>query len=102
MSQALRFIGRRIDENDEFAEIVCRSASALALPSRRAVGVGNDVESSRIPTAIILQGVEPEGLAVVRKGGWTHVHWLTSSGEPGRELPIWRIFMEGENVRVLV
>ncbi len=41
-------------------------------------------------------------MAVLRKDTWTHVHGWDLIGEPSRDLPIWRIFFEGENVRVLV
>ena len=102
MSRTVRFLGRSIDAADEVADIMCSSASAVVPPSRRDVGPSGDIQISISPTAIVLHDVEPESMAVLRKDTWTHVHGWDLIGEPSRDFPIWRIFFEGENVRVLV
>ena len=102
MTQTVRFTGRLMNADEEVADIACRVASASTPPSRRDVGPRGDVQISISPTAIVLYEVEPESMASLRAGTWTHVHWSGVTGEVGRDLEVWQLFIEGENVRVLV
>ncbi len=102
MTQTVRFLGRYMNANETTADIVCRVASASAPPLKRQIGAGGDVQTSKSPIAIVLYEVEPDSMAALRNGKWTHVHWTILLGEPSHDLTIWQLFIEGENVRVLV
>ena len=102
MSGTVRFMSRLIGSVEESADIMCISATAVVPKSRRDVGARGDVQISISPTAIVLHEVEPESMTSLRKGAWTHVHWSGVTGETGRDLEVRRIFIEGENARVLI
>ena len=102
MTRTVRFIGRVLGMDERSVDIVCREASALVPPSPRDVGVKGDDQTLAPPTAIVLYDVEPEGISSLRQGAWTHIQWSSLAGELDQHLLVWRIFIEGDNVRVLI
>ncbi len=86
MIRTVRFTGRFMNADEETADIVCRAAMASVPPSRRQVGAGGDVQLSIMPTGIVLYDVEPDSMAALRKGEWTHILWPGVVGEPSRNL----------------
>lgn len=102
MSQIVCFTGRFVNEDEETADIVCGVATASVPRSRREVGAGGSVQISVMPTGIVLYDLEPESMVALRKGEWTLILWSGLVREPGRNLQIRQIFIEGANVRVIV
>lgn len=102
MTQTVRFLSRYMDVDEKTADVVCRLATAVMLPSSRNVGAGGDVQSAIALAAIVLHEVEPASMETLRGANWTHVHWSDGIGGEAHVFVVWRILIEGENVRVLV
>lgn len=102
MTHTVRFLSRYMDVDEKTANVVCRLATAVMLPSGRNVGASGDVQSAISLAAIVLHGVEPASMETLRGANWTHVHWSDGIGGAGHDFAVWRTLIEGENVRVLV
>ncbi len=102
MTPIVRFIGRVMGMDERSLDVVCREAFALVLPSLSNAGAECDDQPLAPPTAIVLYDVELEDISSLRQGTWTHIQWSNLAGEMDNDLLVWRIFIEGENVRVLI
>ncbi len=102
MTRTVRFLSRSTDSDEKSTDIVCRAATALAFPAGRDMGPGGVPQIATSPTVIVLYEVEPESMVTLRTVRWTHIQWSEAVDASGRDFAVWRIFIEGENVRVLV